>query len=262
MRQQQRNIILYVDNAPSHIYQEDKLTNTCVKFFEPNMTAEVQPCDQGIIQNFKGKYTKKFIYRIMARDDAGYDNLHAIDQLEAMRMIHEAWNEVSQDTIKNCWQHAQILPGSTPDDMVADDNGTDKTVDELQVALEELSLSGAVRRKNLLTVDELLHVPGENITEAEWTEEEIVQQVVLEKAAQEGGKDSKDDSEGDDDYEPLMTARAACHALSELEHLCQAQTEHEYSEALPSLHKLSGLLRTQIESKKSQSRISSFFNGA
>lgn len=222
------------------------------------MTAEVQPCDQGIIQNFKAKYTKKFIRRIMLRDEAGYDNLHTIDQLEAMIMIEEAWNEVSQDTIKNCWRHAKILPGSGPDDIEVDDATVDETIEELQAALKELSLSGVVRKKNLMTVEELLNVAKENITEAEWTEDDIVQEILAEKAKEEGKEKEADEDDGD--YEPLMTMREASHALAELERLCQVHVdEPDFSQAIPILCKLRGNLQAKREARKSQKEIGEFW---
>ena len=54
MRTKQRNIILLVDNAPTHSLTEDlQLTNIRVHHFPPNVTAHLQPCDAGIIHSFK-----------------------------------------------------------------------------------------------------------------------------------------------------------------------------------------------------------------
>ena len=54
MRLQGRNIILLVDNAPTHSqYETTNLTNIKIEFLPPNTTAHLQPCDQGIINSFK-----------------------------------------------------------------------------------------------------------------------------------------------------------------------------------------------------------------
>uniref|UniRef100_U9SKN9 DDE-1 domain-containing protein n=1 Tax=Rhizophagus irregularis (strain DAOM 181602 / DAOM 197198 / MUCL 43194) TaxID=747089 RepID=U9SKN9_RHIID len=54
MRAQNRNIILLVDNAPTHsLYENTSLTNITIEFLPPNTTAHLQPCDQGIINSFK-----------------------------------------------------------------------------------------------------------------------------------------------------------------------------------------------------------------
>ena len=54
MRAQRRNILLLVDNAPTHaLYENTNLTNIIIEYLPPNTTAHLQPCDQGIINSFK-----------------------------------------------------------------------------------------------------------------------------------------------------------------------------------------------------------------
>ncbi|GBC11159.2 CENP-B homolog protein 2-like [Rhizophagus irregularis DAOM 181602=DAOM 197198] len=54
MRTQGRNILLLVDNAPTHaLFETTRLTNITLEFLPPNTTAHLQPCDQGIINSFK-----------------------------------------------------------------------------------------------------------------------------------------------------------------------------------------------------------------
>lgn len=54
MRRESRNILLLVDNAPTHtLYESTHLTNITVHHLPPNTTAHLQPCDQGIINSFK-----------------------------------------------------------------------------------------------------------------------------------------------------------------------------------------------------------------
>jgi hypothetical protein len=48
MKKKGREIILFVDNAPSH--PKSKYSNVELKFFPANCTLELQPMDQGIIQ--------------------------------------------------------------------------------------------------------------------------------------------------------------------------------------------------------------------
>ena len=47
MKASNRNILLFIDNAPSH--PDLKLSNIQLKYFPPNMTADIQFLDQGII---------------------------------------------------------------------------------------------------------------------------------------------------------------------------------------------------------------------
>ena len=55
-----RRILLLQDNFSAHIIPDD-LENIQVKNFSPNITAHVQPKDQGIIKCFKAHYRTKFI---------------------------------------------------------------------------------------------------------------------------------------------------------------------------------------------------------
>ena len=54
MRRQDRNILLLIDNAPTHaLYETTRLTNITIEHLPPNTTSHLQPCDQGIINSFK-----------------------------------------------------------------------------------------------------------------------------------------------------------------------------------------------------------------
>lgn len=54
MRLQNRNILLLLDNAPTHSVSETiDLSNIRIHFLPPNTTAFLQPCDAGIINSFK-----------------------------------------------------------------------------------------------------------------------------------------------------------------------------------------------------------------
>ena len=62
MRMQNRNIILFIDNAPTHaLYETTHLTNITIKYLPPNTTAYLQPCDTGIINSFKVSIVILFI---------------------------------------------------------------------------------------------------------------------------------------------------------------------------------------------------------
>src|SRR6266542_6439334 len=50
MRRQNRNILLLVDNAPTHaLYETTYLTNITIKYLPPNTMSHLQPYDQDII---------------------------------------------------------------------------------------------------------------------------------------------------------------------------------------------------------------------
>lgn len=61
MKLRNRNILLLLDNAPTHSVSETTdLSNIRVHFIPPNTTAFLQPCDSGIINSFKVIFTYFF----------------------------------------------------------------------------------------------------------------------------------------------------------------------------------------------------------
>jgi len=111
MRAQNRRVCLCLDNFSGHFTSYEP-TNVELIFFKPNLTAWVQPLDAGIIRCLKAIFCKLVLYRSLDHEDEGEDDIFAINQLEAMQLLEEAWNGVKQLTIANCWQHTGILPSN------------------------------------------------------------------------------------------------------------------------------------------------------
>jgi len=109
MRGKRRHVCLFVDNFSGHTISYEP-TNVQLKFFEPNMTSFVQPCDAGIIRCFKALYRRNFCTRAIDLDEAGEHNIYKINLLEGMMMARAAWRDVSLMMIKHCWDHTQIQP--------------------------------------------------------------------------------------------------------------------------------------------------------
>ncbi|KAH8116527.1 hypothetical protein DFH11DRAFT_1506382 [Phellopilus nigrolimitatus] len=140
----------------------------------------------------------------------------------------------------------------------ADVEHVEQAIDELQAALQKLSVSGAVTQRNLLTVEDLLDVAAENITEEEWTDDEIVDQVRINAVEASGGVvEGLDDSEHD---APLMSLSAACQAITELERLCHRRSEPVFKQARGHLHQLRMKLRAEHTENLVQPNITQFFS--
>ena len=67
-----RKVLLFLDNAPSHpdILQED-LKHIKLEFPSKNTTSRLEPCNAGIIQNFKHIHRKLLIRYILTRINTG-----------------------------------------------------------------------------------------------------------------------------------------------------------------------------------------------
>jgi hypothetical protein len=56
-----RHILLLQDNFSGNIPPYEGLTNICIENLAPNLTAHIQPMDQGIIKCFKAHYQAGYI---------------------------------------------------------------------------------------------------------------------------------------------------------------------------------------------------------
>ncbi|XP_046661293.1 tigger transposable element-derived protein 4-like [Homalodisca vitripennis] len=101
MKKKKKKILLFIDNATAH-GDIPKMKNVKIEFLPPNTTSKLQPLDQGIIKNFKVHYRKEVV-RLFLRDLED-KNPTKISILDAMWMASKAWNNVTENTIKNCFK--------------------------------------------------------------------------------------------------------------------------------------------------------------
>ena len=96
LRLKGKNILLLLDNAPSHPNYEEisdlNLTNIVIKYLPANTTSICQPADAGIINSLKAHYKRLLRERTIAAME--------IDHTEM------AYKFVTSETISNCFQNA------------------------------------------------------------------------------------------------------------------------------------------------------------
>ena len=226
LRGQKRKILLLQDNFSGHIVPAG-LQNIRVENFEPNLTAHVQPNDQGIIQCFKAHYRARFIQRAVDRYDEGItpSEIYDINQLQAMRMADAAWRDVDTTTIRNCWRKSGILPEvdstssrtppTIPITSLLQTNPVAHAEKLVEAALNDLVSTGALQTANRMDIESLLNPASESNTSTETSDEEIYQAVIDSIAAHEnmeitGGDDVDDDTP----IEPPPTRRDVLKAVS------------------------------------------------
>lgn len=103
MAANKRKILMIIDNCTAHPVITN-LKAIQLEFLPPNVTSVLQPLDQGVIQCFKSNYRKMLVRRMIAAMEN--ENLYEIDVLGAMHLAKSAWNDVSKETIANCFRHA------------------------------------------------------------------------------------------------------------------------------------------------------------
>lgn len=246
-----RKILLLQDNFSAHIIP-DSLENIRVENFSPNLTAHVQPKDQGIIRCFKAHYRAKFIERAIDRYDEGITpgKIYEINQLQAMQMANAAWNEVTSTTIRNCWHKSGILPeidssssSSTRAQPIPIPSllTSDPVVDaekQVEASLDDLITKGALQPCNRMDIKNLLNPAGESQVSTEASDEEIFQSVMDAIEARTNidinGRDDVDDGVA---IEPQPTRHEVLKAVS---------TISKYIDELddPVSRKIEGLLRS------------------
>ena len=106
------HVTMLLDNFSGHIWRE--ITNIQFISFSPNLTTHVQTADAGVIRNLKEKYAKSRLLCSLDREEAGEENIFAIDLLQAMHLLAEAWDAVKPETNQACWRHTGILPLTGP----------------------------------------------------------------------------------------------------------------------------------------------------
>lgn len=209
-----RKILLLQDNFSGHIVPEG-LKNIRVENFGPNLTAHIQPLDQGIIRCFKAHYRATYIERAIARYDEGItpSEIYEIDQLRAMRLANAAWQEVDTTTIRNCWHKSGILPDimDTATDtihpsmpiaaLIHDASATQDPIacaeQQVNDALDVLVKTGALQGSNRMDIDELLN-PGDEMELIDETTDEEIFRAVMDSDAREITLAGSDESDADD----------------------------------------------------------------
>ncbi|GIY42909.1 hypothetical protein CDAR_198961 [Caerostris darwini] len=104
-------ILLLLDNAPSHPASLDQLNPYVrVKFMTPNVTASIQPMDQGIITTFKKYYLKYIFKQIFDKLKVDkqltlHDFWHNYNISDAIENIEKGWRDLKISTMNTAWKN-------------------------------------------------------------------------------------------------------------------------------------------------------------
>lgn len=249
MGDQGRQIVLLLDNAPCHIHNI-VLKNVSILYLPPNTTAHLQPMDAGIIRNFKLKYRKSLLSHYVGQIDA-VGKFQPISMKEALYLVKDSWDVVSQDTIRNCFQHTGILPQSSP--VPSQQAGNDQSLQELQQMIVR------VTPDDPLDAQDYVLLPEEDACIEEMTDEDIVE--LLTGSNDDDGSDEEDnpdDRQGGPDSQPytLHEASLVCQRL-----LLTLESHESFSEkhygALREIRRQVDVVKSQ---KSIQTSITDYFH--
>jgi hypothetical protein len=169
-----RKILLLIDNAPSHIYQDTGIFNIEVICLPPNTTSKLQPMDAGIIAAFKCHYRKKQLVHVLDCIEAGKsrNDVYKVSILEAMEWSTAAWGELTQSTIKNCWKHTGLLPNTTHN-ILSIDRSVSGNNTEFSIIYDHFLEVAAIQ--DPIPLIEYLNPLSEQQIHIEFTDEEILE---------------------------------------------------------------------------------------
>ncbi|KAG3102779.1 hypothetical protein PI125_g14043 [Phytophthora idaei] len=94
MKEQERNILLLVDNAPSHCSDGVSLSNVRLEKLPPNTTSKLHPLDQGIIYCLKRDVLTRKMLHALDEIDAGNNKPYKVGMLKGIEWCAEAWQDL------------------------------------------------------------------------------------------------------------------------------------------------------------------------
>lgn len=197
-RKHNQRVLLLLDNCPSHKIDGLVLSHVDIHFLPPNTTSKIQPMDAGIIMSFKKHYRHLHIKWILNLVEDGNDIKDLkMDVLQAIQYIIKSWEEITPETIRNCWQHTKILPPTVNSAYNVRETNI-PTLEELSDSIEALKLS------NAMSADEILNNSEEEVVyEVPDDDNEIIEGLVeIFKKQSEVPEDIEDDK--DDSIEPVV----------------------------------------------------------
>ena len=107
MKRQNRNIILLLDNCPSH--PDIKLSNIKLVFLPKNTTSELQPLDMGVIAWLKSYYKRLLMTQLRAmKDSKDFVNWSKVTIYAAVVNTKDSWKEMPAQTIVKCFKKCGI----------------------------------------------------------------------------------------------------------------------------------------------------------
>lgn len=253
-------ILLLVDNCPAHPVVSNL---KCIKFvfLPPNVTSVLQPMDQGVIKALKTQYRKLQVLQMIENIENSKD-IKSLSVLDAILMISEAWEKVTQTTIANCFRHAGFKDLSRSQAEDDDDIPLARLIqptDEDDVPLAELvtQLQGFTATEQRIEIEEFIGIDDSVAVCALSTEEEILAE------AESNNRNTVEENEDQQDPEEQFQATTISEALNAITVLQKFITFNEQfdtngTHTLRSMkHKIQKIFETGL--KKKQTKMTDYF---
>ncbi|KAI7948985.1 hypothetical protein MJO29_010650 [Puccinia striiformis f. sp. tritici] len=211
LNKQNRKILLILDNNPGHIIEVDLYSNIRVEFISSNISALLQPLDQGIFRVWKAHYRRLYLERAIGLYEAKSPNIYQIDQVQAMQLATTAWtNFVPADNILSCWRHALLIQDSTSSAFngfagPVRDKGVGQAESELSKVIDTLVELSLLNTSNRIPIDEFTDPPFERVvTLQKYSDQEIISLIRNEDAANNRDEDESQQQQQQQQQQPSL----------------------------------------------------------
>uniref|UniRef100_H3AHU5 HTH CENPB-type domain-containing protein n=1 Tax=Latimeria chalumnae TaxID=7897 RepID=H3AHU5_LATCH len=194
-----KKAVLLLDNAPAHPNENVLRSNDgkiFVKYLLPNVTALIQPMDQGVITMMKRHYRAGILQKHMDEGNDLKTFWKKLTVLDAIYEVSRAWNMVKPVTISRSWK--KIFPDNRENECLGFDE-EDISAANLAAILQHTEGCENVDNENIeqwFEVDSTK--PGYEVL----TDSEIVRRV----------QGQADISENEEEQTELIPERHVCHA--------------------------------------------------
>ncbi|XP_049311737.1 tigger transposable element-derived protein 4-like [Bactrocera dorsalis] len=231
----------------------DDLRSITLVFLPPNTTSILQPMDQGVIRAFKSYFRKFLVLKLINDHDNNKNNKVGqvkITILDAILMMYDAWNKVSEITISNCFKHAGFSIaniGVTSTSISSDFDDEDDVPLSVWASAFESSLPISTEQiEEFSSIDNNLAICGE------LTDEAIVQNVIVDQS------DSDDSADENDQISSSPSVSEALKSAEILNQFVHANFVDESAKNMMSI--LHNAVRDSYfhHNKKKQSKITDF----
>jgi hypothetical protein len=243
LRASNRKIILILDNAGAHAVDEIQFPQIKLLFLPPNLTSHLQPLDAGIIRAFKAHYRKRMVkYLLQGAEEK--NELPVVNIKHAIDFTAAAWDQISSDTIKNCWRHTHIYPSAEEGILVM--NHIDSLLADLQKDLNALSIN--VSANDFVSVDDNEPVEGE------LSNEMLIESVLP------SNDQKEEEAESEDENEPVIISNIT--ASQYLEGLISwfEQSVPDSLSIIQTLHSFNAHIENKRFATMKQSNITQYFS--
>ena len=181
--------VLLIDNAPPHpeeLELKSKDGNIFAHFFPPNVTALIQPMDQGVIASIKKKCRTKLLQKRIEEGDDLKTFLKDYIILDSIYDVNSAWES---STLVKSWR--KILPSVEKTLVESEEKGEEVSVHDLANLAKSVAGGENVDEDNIIEwIDCDINDPSfEHVTDEQIVEEALGKN--LEESDEEDGKIQK-----------------------------------------------------------------------